>query len=296
MASDFPDVPRAGFDPCAACVNMARLRVKISFLLRILGLGAIFFGGTSRAEEIEKPPLSLASAVQAGARVAWSGNGREQLTVTIENRSDQPRTVVIPAGTILQSVGGGVKIVIVREAQLAMAVGGSAKAELRTAALSVKNDPLTRAFTPIPDSAPPLAPLLTHLATHPDFPPLSAQAAVLSLLENVTFPQWQQFLAKQRAEGVHDAASAAVETAQTIGGLELLRAVAPEQHFALVDDTNLKLLALRNPLCRAKAAEIYGLVEPVLPPKVGELLHVAPNDNCPICRQRSQMGRATNNF
>ena len=77
----------------------------------------------------------------------------------------------------------------------------------------------------------------------------------------------------------------------------ILRTVAPSQTFALGSDSGLKLRALRNPWCRAKAMELYGITIPATTadgqvPDLGQLLHTRPGDNCPICRQRALMEKA----
>jgi hypothetical protein len=62
----------------------------------------------------------------------------------------------------------------------------------------------------------------------------------------------------------------------------------------LAGDSELKLRALRNPWCRAKAMQVYGLSlgDGAVPPDLGQLLHTKPGDNCPICRQRALMEKA----
>jgi hypothetical protein len=75
----------------------------------------------------------------------------------------------------------------------------------------------------------------------------------------------------------------------------VLREISPDKTFALASDSELKLRALRNPWCRAKAMQLYGMTIPgdappgAVPPDLGQLLHTKPGDNCPICRMRAQM-------
>ena len=70
----------------------------------------------------------------------------------------------------------------------------------------------------------------------------------------------------------------------------------PAKPPALLADEALKRLALRNPWARGKAMALYGMTvdnaltgDPALPPDLNQLLHTAPNDNCPICRQRQKV-------
>jgi hypothetical protein len=80
------------------------------------------------------------------------------------------------------------------------------------------------------------------------------------------------------------------EIVQAVDALGILRTIAPARSFTLAKDPELKLRALRNPWCRAKAMQLYGLAVPELgpaqAPDLGQLLHTKANDNCPVCRLR----------
>ena len=52
------------------------------------------------------------------------------------------------------------------------------------------------------------------------------------------------------------------EITQAIDALGVLREIVPAQTFALGSDAELKLRALRNPWCRAKAMQLYGMTIP----------------------------------
>jgi hypothetical protein len=65
------------------------------------------------------------------------------------------------------------------------------------------------------------------------------------------------------------------------------------------------MAALRNPMTRAKAAQLFGLTTPgdapagqapagQAPADVGQLLHLKPGDNCPVCRMRAQAQAPSN--
>lgn len=127
-----------------------------------------------------------------------------------------------------------------------------------------------------------------------DVPRATTQFVALAFLEDVTFAQWQRFLAPQRTgEPPGQTHPTPVEVTQAIDALGLLRRLAPEKTFALATDAELKFRALRNPWCRAKATQLYGIALPTsdgaVPPDLGQLLHLKPGDNCPVCRQRSEM-------
>ena len=231
--------------------------------------------------------LLLACAVPALAG-EFTGNGREKLTFTGTNPGKDVLTVEFPAGLILAA--GEDRVLVVRAARLAIPPGGSAEALLPTVALSAKNACATRAFASTKEQVPALAPLLRLAAERADLPNDTAQLLALALLEDIAFTPWQHFLAPQRTkEAAEQPHPTPAEVTLAIDALGLLRQLAPERQLALATDPELKLRALRNPWCRAKAVQLYGLDAVALPPDIGQLLHARPGDNCPICRQRTKM-------
>ena len=92
------------------------------------------------------------------------------------------------------------------------------------------------------------------------------------------------------------------EVTQAVDALGILHTIAPGQQFAIANDSGLKLRALRNPWCRAKAMQLYGIALPAASgadgqvPDLGQLLHTKPGDNCPICRQRALMQQGGSDF
>ena len=222
-----------------------------------------------------------------------SGNGRDQLSLTIRNASAAPVAVAIPAGFIAEDPAGGDKMTVLRAASATIPPQGSVEVALPAAALSSKRACTAQPFAPTATAEPRLAGLLKFLADQPDAPKATAQLAILCLLEDITFPQWMQFLATTTASAPAEPHPTPSEVTQAIDVLGILRTVAPKQTFALAADPELKLRALRNPWCRAKAMQIYGLDlgDGAVPPDLGQLLHTKPNDNCPICRQRALMQR-----
>ena len=222
-----------------------------------------------------------------------SGNGRDQLSLTIHNASAAPFVVAIPAGFIATGRADGDKMTVLRAASATVPAQGSVEVALPAAALSSKSACAAQPFAPAATTEPRLAGLLKFLANQPDAPKATAQLAILSLLEDITFPQWMQFLATPAASTPAEPHPTPNEVTQAIDVLGILRAVAPKQTFALAADPELKVRALRNPWCRAKAMQLYGLDlgDGAAPPDLGQLLHTKPDDNCPICRQRALMQR-----
>ena len=238
--------------------------------------------------------VTLAEALRDPAlQCKITGSGHGVVQVAIENRGDAPVTVDQPAGLICAAVAGDTRVVTLRAAQVAVPAKSAAEATIPAAALSTHNEGKMQPFELTKEAEPRLAGLLAWLAKNNDAPRLTAQVAVLCLVENVTFAQWQQFLAPQRVPPSN--APTPAEIAAAVDALGLLRTLAPERTFALTSDGELRLRALRNPWSRAKAAQLFGIADPAggsilaLPPDLGTLLHTKANDNCPICRQRALM-------
>ena len=264
---------------------------------RSLALAALFaFGNPSRGEDPAAIPLAQA-LTRSELKWAWNGNGRDQLSLAVSNSSTQPLTIAIPAGLIAANRAGGDKLIVVRAAQITIPPGASADVALPVVALSAKNENTTQPYQATTYNEPRLAGLLKFLADKPDAPKPTAQLAALALLEDLTFPQWLQILATPRpGEPPDPNHPTPAEVTQAIDALGILRTIAPAKAFAIATDDGLKLRALRNPWCRAKAMQLYGITLPTsdgaVPPDIGQLLHLKPGDNCPVCRQRAQMQAA----
>ncbi len=242
----------------------------------------------------EAPAIPLR---EAGARkklaITVRGNARDQLTIAVRNTGSKAVAIAIPAGLVCTGEPGAV--VALRGVTLAVPAQQSAEAVLPVVARSAKNGCAEQAFTLTTETAPSLEPLLKYAATRNDFPKATAQLVALALSEDIGFSAWQQFLTPQRAP---DAAAgpAPAEIATAIDAAGVLREIAPDRKFALVNDEELKLRALRNPLSRAKAMQLYGMTLPdgIVVPDLQQLLHTKPGDNCPVCRMRAQMQDAGN--
>jgi hypothetical protein len=231
---------------------------------------------------------------------AWSGNGRDSLSLTVNNSSNTPVAIDIPAGQIAANRASSAKMIVLRAAQLRVPAHGSAEASLPAAALSSANALVSEPFQSSSDAEPRMDGLLKFLSTQPDAPKETAQLATLCLLENIDFQKWEQFLTPQRAgEPADSSHPTPAQVTQAVDAMGILRSVAPGQTFALSSDSGLKLLALRNPWCRAKAMQLYGISIPGADgqiPNLGQLLHTRPGDNCPICRQRALMQQGASDF
>lgn len=261
-------------------------------IIRAAMLLACTLAGLNAAET----PMPLSVALEGKRLTAEAnGNGRDQLSLTLRNPSPTPLSVAIPAGLIAEGREKPDRVIVLRKAEATIPPQGAVDVALPVAALSSKCTGTTQAFVVTTASEPRLAPLLDYLANQPDAPRATAQMAVFCLLENMSYPQWLQSLAGPTGSApASDPHPTPAEVTQAVDVLGLLRQLAPQQTFALATDSELKLRALRNPWCRVKAMQIYGLNlgDGAVPPDLGQLLHTKPGDNCPICRQRALMEKA----
>jgi hypothetical protein len=250
----------------------------------LLALGACI---VRAAAPIPPAPTPLAAAVEGRKIVVEaSGNGREQLTVSLRNPSPEPITVAIPAGLIATGDSAASRVIVLRAATVAVPGRGAVDVSMPAAALSSKTAAAPQRYRLEGASEPRLAALLKTLADQPDAPRPTMQLAVLAIMEDIHFAEWRRFLGTSG-----EAQPTPAEVTQAIDALGLLRTAAPQQTFALGNDSELKLRALRNPWSRAKAVALYGLdsgVDPIVP-DLRQLLHTQAGDNCPTCRQRALM-------
>ncbi|HYR59403.1 MAG TPA: hypothetical protein VEO95_12270, partial [Chthoniobacteraceae bacterium] len=191
-----------------------------------------------------------------------------------------------PAGLICASAQEGDRVITLRAAEIVVPAKQAADATIPAAPLSTRSPAGTRSLRPTADSEPRLASLLEYFARNNDVPRLTAQLLVVCVIEDASFAQWRASLGAQPGSE-----PAPQEIVAAIDALGVLRQVHPQRTFALANDGELKLRALRNPVARIKAMQLYGLALPdaPLPPELSTLLHTKPGDNCPICRQRALM-------
>ena len=251
----------------------------------------------------EKPPVSWeALAQRTDLRGVMKCKGRDQITAEISNRSAGPVAVAIPAGLVCELADRSGRILTLSAAVVNVDAGATMEVNIPAAALSVKTSSTPQSCAATRERLPGLDSLLAWLAKQPDAPRATAQLAVLSLVENIGFSQWQDFLLAALPTDDPSTHPTPAEVVQAIDALAILREVAPATETALAKDAGLKSRALRNPFCRAKAAALYGIGIPNADgtpgeiPSLGQLLHRTPNDNCPVCRLRSRAQQATDGF
>lgn len=252
-------------------------RLSIPLLLAI-GL-APFAPAALAAEKAWAPP--------AGVEVQWQSEAAQQLIAHLRNRDSAAAVVDLPAGLIATGPSGA-KLLTLRSAHVEIPPGQLVEALLPAISLSPRlpapTEPAALIAEPIPAA---LRPLLDYSARNNDLPRTTAKLTAQLLLENPDFGAWRTALG--RAPEPQDVAVA-------IDALTIVRQLDPTRTFALAEDGELRLLALRLPLVRAKAMQLFGMSAPegVPVPEINQLLHTAPGDNCPICRMRAKMDQAGN--
>jgi hypothetical protein len=234
------------------------------------------------------PGMTLREAL-ANPKFAVSvhGDGRGELTVQLTNKSAAKVAVEIPTGLIAIAPSGA-RLAAIRTATLDLPAGQTAEASLPAVPLSLANRSEAETYRASSDELPALRPLLDYSAKTNDLPRPTAQLTALLLLEDVTFAKWREFLGHEPDPK---------EVATAVDALALAKQLAPDKSFALAQDADLRLRALRQPLVRAKAMQLFGIAAPegVPVPDVQQLLHTRPGDNCPICRMRAQMEQQPGN-
>ncbi len=262
-------------------------------LVRLTVLGMLF-SALLQAADVPEPIAGAVAAKRVTAE--FSGNGRETASLKLSNPGAAPIKVTIPVGTVLVGENGERQVTL-RALTTELGVGAEADAILPTAALSSKNTSTQRPLKMTTAGEPRIAKLLPYFEKQNDLPRPTAQLSVFIVLEDMGWPAWKQWLeAAWAAEKPPKQHPTPAEIAQAVDAIAFARLAEPEKKAAFLTDEEFKRFALRNPWARGKAMALYGLSvddaisgEPSLPPDLGKLLHSAPNDNCPICRQRDKM-------
>lgn len=267
--------------------------------MRILLLAALL-GCATTAQGEETAPLPITAAFGSkDFACELSGNGRDLVTIKLTNHTATPAAFQVPAGLIVAG-DDKEKQLLLRAVRVDVSANDQTEAIIPAAALSSKNGSVLREVKLATDTEPRLEKLLPLFEKQNDLPRPTAQLAVFVMLEDLPLPKWMQWLAQSRpnpkAPQPNPTAPTPEEVAQIIDALAFTHLAAPERKFTLLADEDLKRLALRNQWARGKAMVLYGLTvddaltgEPALAPSLNQLLHTAPNDNCPICKQRAKM-------
>lgn len=191
-------------------------------------------------------------------KVSLTGNGREQLTVTLSSLSADRFTLQLPAGETFAS--GDSTVVLLRATTIEL--GSEAVRKTLTIAATNTVAPVAERSYQLSNQAfPRLRPLLAHLAEHPEIGVATAQTAVLALTENLPVCALAKFTAVGGdMGGVFNTDAFRVETSEIIGALTVLRELGiPEQEIALTIDPQLKIEAMIDSLAHAAAMRYYAI-------------------------------------
>lgn len=137
-----------------------------------------------------------------------------------------------------------------------------------------------------------LAPLVQYLETKPATSLEALRLTALCLMSDPTFRQWNALSSD----------SAEAKVAAALDAVTLLREIAPGKSFALQEDGELKLAAYRTPGLRGKAMQAFQVkispvpVNPKSLPNMEQLMHIAPGDDCPLCRIRGKAAGVQDNL
>ena len=236
-------------------------------------------------EEVKGAPQG---AAQPSSEITWTYDPGGLLRGAVANRAKIKQVLLVAAGTVFTTENGGT-VITLQKARLAVPAGSNGEVDVPAVILSHKGKPVSGTCEVTAHREPRVEPLLRWLEDRTDVPRPTSQLAVLALTENITLAGWDKFLQEQRPKSEKIALSPA-QIVQAVDALGILKAIAPAGQFALLKDGELKLRALRNPWCRTKAMQLYGLTVPELgsaqAPDLGQLLHTKANDNCPVCRLR----------
>jgi hypothetical protein len=264
------------------------------------------FFGAFKTNHPPRPRAGFAISILAGmmlfslAAQGWASepsvrtNGRDEIVLRIANADDAPLHAAFPAAAIY-ATSAGARVVALSAVEITVPPRGTAEAAVPAAALSAKNAAMPgQEARRTGEQEPRLDALAAYLASQKDLPRSTAQCAVLALMEDLDYAGWVAFRGKPNRE------SADAPLLEAVDALGILRAVALGREFRLAGDAAFKMAALRNPMTRAKAAQLFGLTTPgdapagQAPADVGQLLHLKPGDNCPVCRMRAQAQAPSN--
>ncbi len=262
-------------------LNVVRLAVRLALVCMVGPVSVIASRPPNPSEAF------LTSLSESGLQATWSFQPESILRVLATNPATKSVTIKVPAGLICVTATGA-QVLSLRDAVIALPAASTVETDVPAALLSKSAAAAVGPGKPIADRDSRLDLLLRALHERPDLPRSTSQLAVLCLTENIGIADWEAFLRTHKPEEKTGLTPA--EIVQAVDAIGLLREIAPDASFALARNPELKLRALRNPWCRAKAMQLYGIALPEITPgqapEIGQLLHTKANDNCPVCRLR----------
>jgi hypothetical protein len=208
--------------------------------------------GTPAGKPVEKPAVVREVA-------QYSGNGRERLRVTVNNKDAKPYPVSIAAGTLFDSSRS--HVVLLAPLKLDVAAGANKQADLNSAAISITNEIGEAAFTKSPATNSRIAPLISLLEKRTDVPFKVAQTAVLALADNAPADVFVKFKRLNSDLPVRfDPIAFKVENSEIMAALSLLHeAGGADSNLSLATDPQVKIESLLDNGSHDLALHYYGV-------------------------------------
>ncbi len=208
---------------------------------------------TVPAENIE-----LAVAIEQKVIVSdMTGNGRERLKILLMNKGQVPLRVTVPVGQVFTSQRNAV--IVVRPAELEVAVGKTAEMVVQTAAIRSTNSVEPGSYQLSYQTVPRLELFLTFIQDRQELSPSTIQTAVLALTDNLPLSAVAKFtMAGGGLQSRFNTDPFRAETQDIIGALTLLRELGvPDYSIAMTIDPQLRIESMIDPLTRAAAMRYY---------------------------------------
>lgn len=205
---------------------------------------------------------ALQEAVSWGwVRAEFSGNGRDELNVSLAALTDDPIEVLFEEGLLFETPLGNNQVVVVRRENVLLAPGESATVELVTAATTCANRLERESYVLTSSRIKELQPLLRAIQRRPDLPVEALQTAVLAVTENPPLSVFAEFeLVSGDLPLRHRTDHLRVPVREIIRALELLEeAGIGADQLALAIDPQLKVEAMIDPMTYAYALRYFDI-------------------------------------
>ncbi|MEI8343302.1 MAG: hypothetical protein WCH43_17410, partial [Verrucomicrobiota bacterium] len=201
--------------------------------------------------------LSAPGILQGKVQTTFVGNGRDQLRMTVVNRSERAIQLQVSEGQTFANPTS--TVVVVRPCNRVVNPGETLEQDLQTAAISSANRIGSAVYTLSKTTVPRLNELLAHLRYHPEISPGTIQTVVLALTENLPASAFARY-SRPDADipSRIDTTPFRVDTTDLICALIVLRDIGmPNSLLSITVDPQLKSEAMIDPLAHAFAMAYY---------------------------------------
>ncbi len=212
-------------------------------------------------ERMSPHQLELIPALKNGQLAgAFSGNGLNQLSMTLTNLSGSTgRTVLLP-GLVFTAPDNAVQVVCTGSTEIILKPGTEERFTVPSAALRLRNTPGNHVLLPSETRLPSLEPLWPTLTRFPDATPGTIQTAILLLTEDPTLAHFAKFaLSPTERPKTPVPETFKTDTQDIILALVVLSKAVPEKYFKLIDSAQLRLEALIDARAHDAAIVFYNI-------------------------------------